>query len=1134
MLKNLPIAAVILTSLFGYTYEVWATNEKCENKNELLTLPLEFSNIPTIPSQIAVDSTEQFVYTVINNSDNFDMTVEASIEPSVSDVTLIPSTTNDCSATLAPGDSCNITVQISPTSTGEVETALHVNYDDSCFVDLTSPIEYTAVTSVGLAYVTNSAFSKAGNNVEVCHQISTDDATNGELVSCVDAGRDAGIGFSQPSAINLFAAQTDNYALVTNFTTGAVDVCQIQSDGKFSTCTHYSSIINNAYGVITAYSTNASKWFTYVTNGTAVTANDNNVEGCEIDDTNASLSNCDSAFLTAVESPLLAQVQIVDGTTYAYFTNETAATTKSSVTVCAVNPNTFLLENCFDSGVADTFGSPYGIAFYDDTDDLYAYVVDTTPGANEIFICPVNSTTGGFEASECTSNTEFDTPADITFYTIDKGESPVDYAFVIEQAPLQDPSGPSQTSAVVVCPMSNDGTGGLDCLNQTFNSLTPVSDKKAYAVYQPFSFQGVSQDYVYITNARDLLQCKINAEGKTHCINAFGPGVESPMTDLIRSVTFNFTPGYITAYLVTQNKIFVCEVDPSTGILDAESCRPGGPNGMNDIVGVVFAPIGGKIGAYLADRSYSTIFVCDVLLPDSNNPGEICNCAPADGNNGPYTQLESIAFMSVWVDGDPNLFVYAVDYDNTVWQCNVDGSLESDGKFTETCTPAGVSSDLLFGPISINTVYASLEDEENKAYILNSQRDANASYSITKCTIDTNAESIGEFTDCSVLDIDNTILNTPPNSFTLLSESEEMFYTYAPANPSSPQNFLLACDINTNCRNPLGVPYNIAIQMDGNNTTWAYISNIDSGGILKCVIEEDKYAPILGSCADAGTEYRFTSPYGIAFQTYENTYAFIVDAGEATITQCTVRSEDGILTDCAEVNVPNVSLQQPIDISFETIVDGEDTSVYAYITDKAAQNVILCAVDTGDESTPPSFTTCQATNTPHFNQPLAVGNFMLDNGVLHLYIPDANTGRIGVCPVNEEGKIENCMDTGAGANYDTPSGVTVFSPDGANSYLYVANSGDNTVLICPLDSTSGEFSAVCIDSGVEDSFNQPISIAFSSVDTGEEPEVFAYITNFGNNTVSQCTLNSDGTFASCDNAGPAFSGPRGIALTNSN
>ena len=83
---------------------------------------------------------------------------------------------------------------------------------------------------------------------------------------------------------------------------------------------------------------------------------------------------------------------------------------------------------------------------------------------------------------------------------------------------------------------------------------------------------------------------------------------------------------------------------------------------------------------------------------------------------------------------------------------------------------------------------------------------------------------------------------------------------------------------------------------------------------------------------------------------------------------------------------------------------------------------------------------------------------------------------------------------------------------------YVTNYGNNTVSSCTLGDSGTLTNCKNTGSG----FSWPFGIAFNGN--------YAYVTNYGNNTVSSCTLGDSGTLTNCKNTGSGFSWPIGIAF----
>lgn len=91
------------------------------------------------------------------------------------------------------------------------------------------------------------------------------------------------------------------------------------------------------------------------------------------------------------------------------------------------------------------------------------------------------------------------------------------------------------------------------------------------------------------------------------------------------------------------------------------------------------------------------------------------------------------------------------------------------------------------------------------------------------------------------------------------------------------------------------------------------------------------------------------------------------------------------------------------------------------------------------------------------------------------------------------------------------------------AYAYIANYGNNTVSICAVNAdTSLEDCSVNNDP----SFNGPTAVAVNSADS------LAYVVNYDGNSLSQCPLNNDGSFGACVSI-PGISSPTGLALNPS-
>jgi len=92
----------------------------------------------------------------------------------------------------------------------------------------------------------------------------------------------------------------------------------------------------------------------------------------------------------------------------------------------------------------------------------------------------------------------------------------------------------------------------------------------------------------------------------------------------------------------------------------------------------------------------------------------------------------------------------------------------------------------------------------------------------------------------------------------------------------------------------------------------------------------------------------------------------------------------------------------------------------------------------------------------------------------------------------------------------------------AARYAYVTNYGNKSVTQCTVSSSDGSFSG-CTETGSD--YNKPRGIAIN--------DAYAYITNYSNKTVTKCKVSaSDGTLSNCATTGSDFNKPKGIAISN--
>jgi 6-phosphogluconolactonase (cycloisomerase 2 family) len=147
-----------------------------------------------------------------------------------------------------------------------------------------------------------------------------------------------------------------------------------------------------------------------------------------------------------------------------------------------------------------------------------------------------------------------------------------------------------------------------------------------------------------------------------------------------------------------------------------------------------------------------------------------------------------------------------------------------------------------------------------------------------------------------------------------------------------------------------------------------------------------------------------------------------------------------------------------------------------------------------------------------------VADLGIDPAGNFLYVPNPSTDTVTVLRIRPDGSLT--FGSGAFATQTTPVAAAT-NPTGA--YLYVANFGSTNLSQFQVDTTSGVLTA----------------LTTSSAGTGTEPaEIlidpdaeFIFVVNQQSNSVTEYTLNSDGTLATSGNALQLSVIPRSFSIT---
>ena len=237
---------------------------------------------------------------------------------------------------------------------------------------------------------------------------------------------------------------------------------------------------------------------------------------------------------------------------------------------------------------------------------------------------------------------------------------------------------------------------------------------------------------------------------------------------------------------------------------------------------------------------------------------------------------------------------------------------------------------------------------------------------------------------------------------------------------------------------------------------------------------------------------------------------------------CDLSSEgNGELSNCTQTALNYIGNDtDPSGMTFAT----SNTTQYAYVPSPIFGAIFFCppnlndgAIDTCRQGPQSDFT---------FSQPSAIAFATTPGGTQYAYFTDADTtqqtdGAVFQCNVNSDGgnhngQLQNCSPTGnistLGAN-----GIAFATVNGA-TYAYITNYGSETVYQCSWSASNGQLSN-CVDTA---SFMNNAwtlkGIAFGTVNGVQ----YAYVSDYhvsspyNSGTVWQCTVNNNtGLFNTC-------------------
>jgi len=225
-------------------------------------------------------------------------------------------------------------------------------------------------------------------------------------------------------------------------------------------------------------------------------------------------------------------------------------------------------------------------------------------------------------------------------------------------------------------------------------------------------------------------------------------------------------------------------------------------------------------------------------------------------------------------------------------------------------------------------------------------------------------------------------------------------------------------------------------------------------------------------------------------------YAYFTNYRDGSITECTVNSNNGELTDCTPTGIP---VGVPYGIA---VFNG-----YSYTSNNNGY-VDICTID-------PSNGSLSACNRDDSYSGAGLSAIAINNG--YAYIASVLSSTVTKCTIiPATGKFMNCAPTGS--NFSNPEGGIAIN----NGYAYVTNGVNNTVTYCVVAPISGELTN-CVPTG-GNNFNYAAGIAILNG--------FAYVANYTTNTVSHCSINPNGALLNCVDSSSTFTHANGVGVSN--
>ncbi len=307
-----------------------------------------------------------------------------------------------------------------------------------------------------------------------------------------------------------------------------------------------------------------------------------------------------------------------------------------------------------------------------------------------------------------------------------------------------------------------------------------------------------------------------------------------------------------------------------------------------------------------------------------------------------------------------------------------------------------------------------------------------------------------------------------------------------------------------------GVSSIIAAKLIAKEAVYAYILNYGNNSYTQCIVN-----PADGTLSNCNTVIPTGRGAldGPSVMTIDGIYAYIPNVNNNSYTQCVISTSDGTLLNCNTV-IPtgNGALDGP---SVVLINNG-----YAYITNYLNNSFVQCIASSIDGT----LSNCN-TFVPSGSGALSKPNeIAINNGYAYITNYDANSyTQCNVSPVS--GLLSNCNTTtpSGGATLNGPTGITI-----NNGYAYIANYHGASYTQCNVNSTTGTLSNC--NTVIPDGSGALLAPTEITINRG-----YAYITNDDNNSYTQCNVSpTNGALLNCNTIIPSGSGalnrPSGVTF----